>query len=132
MLALVYIECVVIGLLTLGFIRLQSIGLTASAEPAWYLCFFLVAGIYSITSLWWMLIAAIQCLRKERFYKPPPTIMLGIWVGFALAIALVLYPWLYQNDGYVRNEFPLGLFLVVLLPCLIAMHVLHIAKSRKI
>ncbi len=131
MLVLVYIECAFVALLTLGYLKLLSIGITVSTEPIWYKFLFFIVGTYSLISLWWILIMGLRQLKNKHHGPIPILIKGGVGVGFIFAAWLVLYPWLYNNSGYVQNDFPVVMLFLVSLPSLIAVHVFVFLKRGK-
>lgn len=130
MLAVVYVEGVLITLLTLGYLLLAAIGISTSNAPVWYSVAFAAGGTYSLASLWWVLVTAILLLQKNRRYAVPLLIKVGIGTGFAFSSLLVLYPWLIENTGYVENRFPFGLIFLVSIPCAIALHLLSLLSQQ--
>jgi hypothetical protein len=128
MLAVVYIEAAFVALLTLGYLLLTAIGVSASNAPTWYQIAFAIGGTSGLASLWWCVVASILRLQKNRHYDTPMLVKLGIGVGFAFSSFIVLHPWLNESAGYVVNQFPVGLALLVSIPCGIALHQLYLLE----
>ncbi|PXX33942.1 hypothetical protein DFR42_12721 [Undibacterium pigrum] len=131
MLVVLYVESLLLGLLSLGFIKLISIMLTTIHGDAGYVYTFTFLGTVGLVSLWWVLIAALLTVHKQRLYKLPKIIWAGVGTGFFFAAFMVFYPWLFMSPAHSVNDFPAPLLFFLSLPCGIAIHVLRVVTKTR-
>jgi hypothetical protein len=130
MLVVLYLEGLLLGLLTLGYLLLTTILVSAGSPQVSYAITFVFGGTYGLGSLWWMLLMSIEQLQKGRRYAIPLLVKVGIATGFLFAIFLILYSWLFQNGSYVASPFPLGFLVLVSIPCGIALHAICLLQEN--
>jgi hypothetical protein len=123
MIALLYTECVLVALLTIGFVKLASIAVTVGPLSNVYTLALLVAGGYGLFSLWWLLVLAIKSVQTNKRHVVPIPIGVGIVVGACYGFGLIVDVWFGEGSGFVERQFPAGLFLLVGLLTGVAVHV---------
>jgi len=131
MLVVLYVESLLLGLLSLGFVKLISIMITTIHGDAGYVYTFTFLGTVGLLSLWWVMITALLTVHKKRLYKRPKIIWAGVATGFFFAAFIVFYPWLFMRHGYIVNDFPAPLLFFLSLPCGIAIHVLRVVTKTR-
>jgi hypothetical protein len=73
---------------------------------------------------------SIQLLQKGRRYAIPPLVKAGIGTGFLFSLLIVLYDWLSWDAGFVVKSYPIGMILLVSIPCGIALHALRLLREN--
>ncbi|MFZ6746964.1 hypothetical protein ACO0LC_27365 [Undibacterium sp. JH2W] len=131
MLVVLYVESLLVGLLSLGFIKLISIMLTTVHGDEGYVYTFTFLGTVGLVSLWWVLITALLTVHKQRLYKLPKIIWAGVGTGFFFAVFMVFYPWLFMGQVHSVNDFPGPMVVFVSLPCGIAIHALRVVTKTR-
>lgn len=131
MLALVYLEGLVVALLTVGYAIAASNGMASSSAPAWRELVAVVSGAWGLVSLWWLLATAIILLHTNRRYALPAVVKAGAWPGFLFALFIVMFPLLDHRVGSGGSPYPVALACFVALPCAIAVHLIYLMRASE-